>query len=40
MAEGPASLGPINKLTFNLGPVQLSEDEQKKSATAIGVASD
>jgi len=35
-----ASNGTINKLTFKLGPMQLSEDEQKKAATAIGVASD
>jgi len=30
MAEGLPSLGAINKLTFKLGPTQLTEDEQKK----------
>jgi len=32
--------GTINKLTFELGPMQLTEEDQKKAATAIGVASD
>ena len=40
MAQGLPSPGPINKLTFKLGPMQSSEDEQKKAATAIGVATD
>ena len=40
MAEGLASLRPINKLTCKLGPTQLTEDEQKKAAKAIAIAKD
>ncbi len=32
--------GTINKLTFKLGPMQLSEEEHKKAERAIGVAQD
>ena len=32
--------GKIDKLTFNLGPVQLSEVEKKTAAKAIAVAHD
>jgi hypothetical protein len=35
MAEGLASLGPINKLTVKLGPSQLSAEDQKKLDDAM-----
>jgi len=40
MAEGLASLGPINKLTFKLGPSQLTEADKEKAARAIAIAHD
>jgi len=30
----------INKLTFNLGPMKLSEEEQKKAQKGVAVRSD
>jgi arylsulfatase A-like enzyme len=32
--------GTINKLTFNLGPMQLAEDDKEKAARAIAIAKD
>jgi hypothetical protein len=32
--------GTINKLTFNLGPMQLAESDKGKAATAIARAKD
>jgi arylsulfatase len=35
-----AFTGKINKLTFNLGPIHLSEEEKKTAAKAIAIAKD
>jgi hypothetical protein len=32
--------GTINKVTFNLGPMQLAEEDKEKAAKAIAIASD
>ena len=32
--------GTINKLTFNLGPMQLAEEDKEKAAAAIAIAKD
>jgi|SRR5271168_3695152 len=32
--------GTINKLTFNLGPMQLTEEDKEKAANAIAIAKD
>ena len=32
--------GKMNKLTFNLGPMQLSQADQEKAARAIAIARD
>jgi hypothetical protein len=43
VVEGRASLGPelsIDKLTFKLGPTQLTDAEQKKIQEALAKARD
>jgi hypothetical protein len=32
--------GTIDKLTFNLGPMQLAEEDKEKAASAIAIAKD
>jgi len=32
--------GTINKLTFNLGPMQLAEEDKEMAARAIAIAKD